>query len=326
MFTQVLVPLDRSPLAEQALGQAVAIARASHAALDVVLVHEPLPFAGFRDAPWNAEHLSDDQKYLEMIAKEAMSGATLSVSHAVLEGGPAEMICERARDVDADLIVMTSHGRTGLSRAWLGSIADAVIRRSSVPVLLLRPIDGTSRRDAAHHLFRNVLVLLDGSSLASTILTPALALARSGGGRLILMRVIQPVPSMVLDAGMSFAYPPPLSDDEATEALVEEAKQQLSTIATQTDSDGVVIETHVAVGAHVAQAILDYVNAHEIDVIAMATHGRGASRNLIGSTADKVLRGSGVPMLIHRPTRVVEESQEGKEAKATRPTAEVAAP
>ena len=62
MFTQVLVPLDRSPLAEQALGQAVAIARASHAALDVVLVHEPLPFAGFRDAPWNAEHLSDDQK------------------------------------------------------------------------------------------------------------------------------------------------------------------------------------------------------------------------------------------------------------------------
>src|ERR1044072_8395732 len=109
MFTQVLVPLDRSPLSEQALGQAVAIARASHAALDIVLVHEPLPFAGFRDAPWNAEHLSDDQKYLEMIAKETMSGgATVSVSHAVVEGGPAEMICERALELDADLIVMTS--------------------------------------------------------------------------------------------------------------------------------------------------------------------------------------------------------------------------
>src|SRR5512133_3166774 len=111
MFSKILIPLDRSSLAEQAIGQAVAIARASHAEIDVVLVHDPLPFAGYGDAPWNAEQWSDENRYVESIATEIASGAGVPVTHTVVRGAPVEMICGRARDVNADLVVMTSHGR-----------------------------------------------------------------------------------------------------------------------------------------------------------------------------------------------------------------------
>src|SRR5437899_8764831 len=141
MFSKVLVPLDRSPLAEQALGQAAAIARAAHAEIDVVLVHEPLQFTGYRNGTLNDDMIKAEEAYLESVATELSSSASVPVTHAVVSGSPVDMICARARETGANLIVMTSHGRTGLSRAWLGSVADAVVRRSAVPVLMLRPID-----------------------------------------------------------------------------------------------------------------------------------------------------------------------------------------
>jgi nucleotide-binding universal stress UspA family protein len=110
MFRQLVVPLDRSPLAEQALGRAAAIARAAHAQLDLVLVHEPIPFVGFRDAPWNEDEWAGEQKYLDRMVQEVVSGATIPVSHQVMRGGVVEMICKRALELDADLIVMTTHG------------------------------------------------------------------------------------------------------------------------------------------------------------------------------------------------------------------------
>lgn len=304
MFRKLLVPLDRSPLAEQAVGTADAIARASHAAIDVVLVHEPLPFAGFGDAPWNVDQWNDEHKYLESIVDEIVSGASVSVTHAVMRGGPVEMICQRAHDVDADLIVMTSHGRTGLSRSWLGSVADAVLRRSAVPVLLLRPVEGKSRRDAAHHLFKHVLVPLDGSGRAVDILSSAVALARSSGARVTLLRAVQPVPAILPDAGMPFIYPPTIQDDAATDRLVDEAKQELAEVARRLREDGTAVDSHVVVAAHVANAILEFAHGYDVDVIAMTTHGRGASRLLVGSVADKVIRASGLPMLLLRPLSV----------------------
>ncbi len=309
MFKRLLVPLDRSPLAEQALGQAAAIARSSHAAVDVILVHEPLAFAGFADVPWNADQWGDEENYIATIAEEVLSGAVVPISYAIQRGAPAETISHRAIDIDADLIVMTSHGRTGLSRAWMGSIADGVIRRSSVPVLLLRPIEGKSRYEAAHHLFKKILVPLDGSVWASDILSAAIALAESGDGRLVVLRVVQPVPLVIADGNMPFAYPPPIADEIATKRLVAEAKEQVVSLARRSRQNGTEIEPHVVVAAHVAQAILDFVRAHDIDAIAMSTHGRGASRLLIGSVADKVLRGSDIPLLLRRPPEIAEHDE-----------------
>jgi nucleotide-binding universal stress UspA family protein len=305
MFRKLLVPLDRSPLAEQAVGQAAAIARGSHAEIDLILVHQPLPFAGFSDEPWNAEQWSDEEKYLEWIAGELASGASIQATHTVQRGEAVDMISKRAREIDADLIVMTSHGRTGLSRAWLGSVADGVLRHSAIPVLMLRPVESKADRLAAHRLFEHILVPLDGSALAADILSPTSALGRCSGARVTLLRVVQPVPLMTVDVDMSFTYPPFVQDDEATQQLVEEATQQLDEMSRRlADEAGINVDAHVVVSVRIAQAIVDFASGHGVDVIAMSTHGRGASRFLLGSVADKVLRGSALPMLIQRPIGV----------------------
>lgn len=305
MFTKLLVPLDRSPLAEQAIGQAAAIARASKAEMDLVLVHQPLAFDGFTDAPWNEQQLTDEHAYLESIAAELVSGSSVRVTHALLKGEAVDMICRRAWDTGADLIVMTSHGRTGLNRAWFGSVADGVLRHSTIPVLTLRPVEGKTRRDAAHHLFKHLLILLDGSGFSADILTPAAALAKCSDTRITLLRIVQPVPLVMTDPALPFEYPPLIQDEEATNGLVADATKQLADVARELRDEGVrTIDAQVVVDGHVARAILEFARTHEIDAIAMATHGRGASRLLMGSVADKVVRASGVPVLVHRPLGV----------------------
>lgn len=310
MFKRLLVPLDGSPLAEQAVGQAAAIARASRADVELVLVHQPLPFAGFNDTPWSAAQPNAEDAYLVRIVRELASGASVAATAMVLRGETVEMICGRARDIDADLIVMTSHGRTGLSRAWLGSVADGVLRRSAIPVLVLRPVDNKADRLAAHHLFKHILVPLDGSGLASDILVSAADLARCGGARITLLRIVPPVPLLTVDVDMAFTYPPIVQDDAATAKLVEEATQQLDEQARRlADETGINVDAHVVVGGRIAQAIVDFASGHAVDAIAMSTHGRGVSRFLLGSVADKVLRAGACPILLHRPVGIAEAAE-----------------
>ena len=133
MFAKLLVPLDRSLLAEEAIGHAASLARRCNAELDLVLVHEPFPHVSPHDPLWTKAGLDHDQQYIEQIAGELTSGSHIAVTCAVIRGEPAATICLRAKNVGADLIVMTTHGRTGMSRAWLGSVADAVMRHSSHP-------------------------------------------------------------------------------------------------------------------------------------------------------------------------------------------------
>jgi nucleotide-binding universal stress UspA family protein len=318
MFKKLLIPLDGSPLAEQAIGQAAAIARAANAAIDLVLVHQPFPFGAFDDAPWNSDAWNEERQYVESLEAEISAGSSVPVTHAILRGEAVDMICRRIADVAADLVVMTSHGRTGASRAWMGSVADGVLRHSTVPVLTLRPIEGKTRRDAAHHLFEHVLVPVDGSALSTEVFAAATALATCSGARLSLLRVVQPVPLISLDAGIPYASMPGPVDDPATTRIADEAREQLQeTTRRLRDEAGVEIGAHLVVGPRVGPAILDFARTHDIDVIAMSTHGRGKSRFLVGSVADKVLRGSGLPMLLYRPVggraraHIVETSAEG---------------
>ena len=181
MFKRVLVPLDGSALAEQAIGQAAAIARSAAAEIDLVLVHQPFPFDNVGDAKRLDALSNEEHRYIESIAAEITSGSSVPVTHTIMRGEATEMICRRVEDVEADLVVMTSHGRTGLSRAWLGSVADSVVRRSTAPVLMLRPIEGKTRRDAAHHLFKRVLIPVDGSAFSTEVFPAATSLAKCCG-------------------------------------------------------------------------------------------------------------------------------------------------
>lgn len=306
MFTKLLVPLDGSSLAEQALGPAASIARASHAALDLVMVHQPMAFADFVDAAWQANPSTGERAYIASTAKELATGSSISVSGTVVRGAASEMIRERAKELGADLIVMTSHGRTGLSRTWLGSVAHEILRGSPAPILMLRPTDSKKPRRFGEKLFKKILVALDGSPLAESILEPATELARAFDARLILLRVVEPVPLVVPEVTLPTSYLP--RDESATATVVEHATKELADIATRSMATGLVcVETHVIVAERVANAILEFARGVSPSVIAMSTHGRGASRLFLGSVADKVLRASAVPMLIRRPSSVREE-------------------
>jgi nucleotide-binding universal stress UspA family protein len=307
MFTKILVPLDRSALAEQAVGRAAAIARAHDASIDLMIVHEPFGVGLLAGPTAEADTLDGEHRYIERMAGEVCEGSSLTVTGCVQRGSAADVICDHARAIGADLIVMTSHGRTGLGRMWLGSVADAVVRNSPVPVLVLRPIAGEADKRAARHLFSNILIPLDGSALATGIFPAAAAIAHASPkeSKIRLVRVIAPVPSITaVDATIPLAYMPIIPDEAATRQVTREVGAELDGIARRLQAEEhVSVTSEVIVNERAAQAIIDYARANDVDLIAMCTHGRGASRLLVGSVADKVLRGSGLPVLLLRPVR-----------------------
>jgi nucleotide-binding universal stress UspA family protein len=301
MFRRVLVPLDRSPLAEQALGQGVAIAEASGATLDVVSVYEPIVLGVPQQEVLDQAGWDVARQYLEGIAAELASSTAVPTTHATPTGKAIECISTRAREIDADLIVITSHGRTGLSRMWLGSVADGLIRGSQVPVLLLRPTNATTERPLAHRLYEHILIPLDGSTPSEGVVPAALSLAKCCGARVSLLHVVQLVPLVSAHAVTPFAYTSPVFNDVAIAQMKAGAQEQLDAVAARIRDEGTEVEVHLVVEMSAAQTILEFARSHGVDVIAMATHGRGASRLFVGSVADKVLRGSDLALLAYRP-------------------------
>jgi len=310
MIKRLLVPLDGSALAEQALPVAAAIARAFDATIDITVVHRSN--RGHDERFPSDEELSDwktEDAYAERIANALQTRVDGAVSHGTPSGDPVDMICARTRDLRADLIVMTSHGRTGISRAWMGSIADGVMRKSHVPILMLRAAELEPHRLTTPLAFERVLVPLDGSALAADIVPIASDLARCGNGRIVLLRVVRPVPMITADPDLLWAGAVP-ADEAATRTLVAEAKKDLGELGRRLERQGIRnLEIHVTVHKQVARAILDFAHEQEVDVICMSTHGRGASRLVLGSVADKVLRGATMPVVLRRPAEIPAESR-----------------
>jgi len=305
MFRMLLVPLDRSPLAEQAVAPAAEIARACGAAIDLVIAQAPSSLSGLRgsasnDARWNADH-----RYIESKARELAAEASVPVTHAAMRGDPEAVICERANTIGADLIVMTSHGRGGLSRAWLGSVTDAVVRQAAIPVLVLHAGDGTPG-PVANYAYKNILVPFDESPLAADILPAAAALARAMGASLTLLEIVAHVPMLIpADPTLPYTVMPMIPDEVATEQLVNSTMIALTATARRCHEQyGVATQAAVVASEHAAEAIIAFARRQRMDAIAMSTRGRGATRWLLGSVADKVLRSSSLPVLLRRPNSV----------------------
>ncbi|MHB8993942.1 MAG: universal stress protein [Armatimonadota bacterium] len=139
MYKSILVTLDRSSLAEQALPHAVALAKAFGSTIELVTV---VPITGF-DTPQGGVHLDwerevdEDREYIAGIVAR-VTDDNVPVKSEIRRGDIAEEILRHAQELHVDLIVMSTHGRSGLGRWVYGSIADRVLRYASVPVLLVR--------------------------------------------------------------------------------------------------------------------------------------------------------------------------------------------
>ncbi len=300
MYTSVLVPLDGSPFGEAALPAAMAIAKRSGARIHLVHVRgtstNVLTGLPGLTVGWGPETERAARTYLDGIAERASEEIGESVSFALLDGPVAEALREYVRTQAISIIVMSTHGRRGLSRAWLGSVAAGVIRESRTPVLLVRPRRGGGRPGATLRI-RKIVIPLDGSSHSEAIVAPAGVLGKFLGATLTLVHVIEPV----FRLGEAILVPAVEYDAAADARLRSEATAYLGRIAQRLRGDGLVVEEKIVSGEAV-QALLEVAKETDADVIAMATHGRrGWKRLAFGSVADKLVRSSSLPFLVQRP-------------------------
>ncbi len=317
MVKKVIVGLDGSPLAEAALPYAEIFARANRAS--VVLVQavpidempeeppeEESPRADSRATgrtPESTRDLTTEQRavyraerYLHAVA-ERMGGAGVVAESVVAVGAPATILVEEAQTRQAELLILSTHGRSGLGRWIYGSVADEVMRRSSVPVLLVPP--------ACHLIWsrdgpRRIFVPLDGSDLAAEALAPAEHLTEALGATLVLGRVVEP-PLLAYAYTYPGVTPAVLSQAEDEET---HARRYLEGIAAPLGERGRSATTHVASGPAIP-TILDVVEEESVHLIVMATHGNGGvTRLLMGSVATGLVQRARVPIVIVRPASV----------------------
>jgi nucleotide-binding universal stress UspA family protein len=302
---RILVPLDGSRFAEQALPIACGLARCANAELELMhvldFVHE-VPGVDTPDEEWlHTTARNDADRYLEHCGSGARKSSQVATHSTVLEGSPAEKIQDEAARWKADLIVMATHGHGAFDRAWIGSVADALVRESRTPVVLVRAGAKKSKMKMPGS-FKHVLVPLDGSRLAEQAIEPAVRFTRCSKARLTLLRVVRPI-AIVSEAFESTVVMPPISESVIIDRQ-QDARDYVTRITHSLEPkvDEVAGDVVVAESSEAAE-IMKYAKAHEVDLIALATHGRsGLKRLVLGSVADKLIRGSPVPVLVVRPS------------------------
>ena len=302
MFDEIVVPVDGSPFGELALPMALGIACKSGGEVRVVNIITPLPITHppeQRD-PFEEERLAyalgETEAYLEELQKRViLSGCDVPISCHIEVGSVVEALDQHVRDAKADLLVMTTHGRGPLRRAWLGSVADGLLRRTPCPILALRPMEGEELK-LEERVYGRILVTLDGSPESREILPLARGLAHVTGARLTLFRVIPP--HFSLSSPFTSHASHEFGGFESEETAAREA---LEKEAASLREEGFTVEVETLTGAHPAEGILEFAERGDVDVVAMATHGRGGvARLVLGSVADKVIRGGNTPVLLHR--------------------------
>ena len=292
MSERILIPLDASPRAEQILVQVARLLRREDA--EVVLLHVTDP-SRFLVPKGAAELVEKDriasEAYLKGAAK-TLEGQGVRARALAKEGLVADTILRAATDVKATMIALSTHGRTGLSRWVLGSVAEKVIRGAPVPVLLVRsfrPGLEALPLPAGQIPFRRILVPVDGSKTSLQVIPAAAGFASLFGAAVDVLSVDVPPASLG-------ELPPPST---AGESAREEAERAAARFAEK----GVRARALTATGDPAAK-ILDTATAENADLIAMATHGwTGVTRWMLGSVTEKVLRHAVQPMLIVRPSR-----------------------
>jgi nucleotide-binding universal stress UspA family protein len=298
LYRRILVPLDGTPVSEQALAYAIAIASRAGAVVHLVTVEIPPP-ATIPRVEWEEDLRDLAHRYLTSIAERFEAAGVPGVEVEVLKGEAADALKRYGEEVGADLTVLATHGRGPVKRAWLGSVADRFVRSTTAPVLLVRA-DESAQPAALQDLeLRRILMTVDGSPLSEWVLDPATELGRLFGAEYTLLRLIEyphDLKSVYLpdtvEANRDFL------DDQARDARAE-----LEELCERIGANGeleVTPETHVV--ARVPDGILDIARERGADVIAMTSHGYGGvKRMVLGSVADKVLRGAECAVLVVHP-------------------------
>jgi nucleotide-binding universal stress UspA family protein len=244
---------------------------------------------------------SEEQAVAERLSK----ASGVDVVAEFLRGDIPSTLIAYAERTGPDLVVMSTHGRGGLSRLWLGSVTDAMVRAIHIPILVTRESTRDPTSDAP--VFPRVLVPLDGSVEAEAVFSAISALITSDESTLALLRVVTPLSPlnapMLIDP---FTEPP---NTFRVETDTAGASAYLANIGKSLDANGIRVTTHVVTSQSVAAGILDFAangpnpSGDAFDLIVLTPHARSPiDRLLLGSVTDKVLRGAEIPVLLLRRT------------------------
>ncbi len=309
MFRTILVPVDGSELAERALPYATALARPADGHV-ILLRAEPLVWqdrplrdgtsatlASLSSSTWLSPADPGARMTLEAAAARVQAdGVTAEVDFQRFLRGEAltaNVILTAVKERNADLVVVSTHGRSGFARWYYGSVADQIMRGADVPVIL---VPSTLSRSWPDDRAPRILVPLDGSPLAEEILDPIGRLAGQIGAELILVRVVDG-----LSSGAVHASSPSTARSLLASELVE-ARGYLALILDRARSYGLRVTARAIAGSP-STTIAAVAHEEDADLIGMVTHGRGGlGRLVMGSVADATLQETTVPVLLARPT------------------------
>ncbi len=294
MYEKIVVPLDGSELAERALDYVTGLTIASDA-------HVTLLNTCASDQP-EAERIH--RVYLQHIEEvfrsrlEDAGSEGSRVDSAVLFGHPAEEILTYVEKNKVSLIAMTTHGRSGVRRWALGSVAARVARHSPVPVWLIRtdvPEDALYREWPE----RRILVLLDGSERAEQVLPYVADHAKTGGAELVLLRVFEPLSTLAVYAPSMFANWEQLAEQMRADQQ-KECDRYFGDLESRLGDEGIRVRSETLFG-NVWDEIISYIERDGFDLVALTSHGRsGIARWAVGSVAETLLRKCPVPLLLVR--------------------------
>lgn len=305
MYRVIMVPVDGSAFSREAVFQGLRLARNNGAQLRLVRVASIPGLVGGPDivALETTGRTSERDTMLAQLyrlAAECRANSAVDVTATVEDGPVADALRGHSLRHAVDLIVMGTHARRGIARAWLGSVADRLIRETGLPVLLVRPPSlATGLTDGS--CYKRIIVPLDGSSLAEGSLPAALALAELEHAELTLLRIV-PSEKYIPSGEPHSTIGPARAYD------VQDAERYLAGVRLRLAGRHLRIRSAVVVADDIPLGIIEFGQANDGDLITIATHGRGGfARAVLGSVADRVMSEGVLSALVIRPSENFQE-------------------
>ena len=295
MFEKILVPLDRSPLAECVLPHAVAVARSLDSQLMLLHILSP---SGRQDSlravdplEWQLRR-AEAESYLEGV-RARLEAVGVATQTKVLDGDAAEQILAYVRENQIGLAVISSHGQSGLSGWNVCSVAQKVIARAPISLMIVRAYQ-PAQPDLGGLRYLRIVVPLDSSPRAESVLPLAAALARTSEAQVMLVHVVQ-------RPQMPRRTPPSQEDSDLADRLVErnrfEAEQYLEVVRSQLPPE--TVETRLLVSNHVTAALHELVDQENADLVLFSAHGfSGEMRWPYGGQVASFIAYGSSPLLI----------------------------
>jgi nucleotide-binding universal stress UspA family protein len=280
MFEKILVPLDSSSMAEQALPYVVELARSFHSAVDIVYVCEA----------HRVEGSSVCQAYLDDVAAKIiseLSGQDEKIKTNLVMGSPGQKILDYAQAEKIDLIIMSSHGHSGVTLWPMGGTAEKVLRKTGKPLIIVKVKEAQGPAPQVD-LFKRILVPLDGSELGSTVVPYVDAIAGKFESEVILFHVVE-TDKHLHTLGRIDSVP---IREEEMDSLRKRSNDYLNREKDKFSNSKATVSSVVKEG-NVAEEIIRYGDENNCSLIAISSHGHsGFEAWIIGSVTNKVLHAS----------------------------------